>query len=192
MHGLTTAQMQRRREAGFSLLEVTLVVAIALVVMGISITALMPTLDSYRIEGDAQGIAGLIALARMRATTNFGHASLLCSATLPYSCQVQVTTAGSVTAIAEPLRKMLSAGISFTTFGTGAPTLGAGNQVTPTQNMTMTFNSRGLPIDAGGNLVSDYAIYLVSAGGRYCAVALQANGQPAIYTWLNGAWNLTQ
>ena len=104
-------------QAGFSLLEITLVVAIAMVFMGISIGTLVPALNSYRIKSDAQAIAGLISLARLRAEANFAHASLICSSTAqPNSCQVQVTTSGSATPVTEPQQKILSTGISFATF----------------------------------------------------------------------------
>jgi hypothetical protein len=166
---------------------------IAMVFMGISIGTLVPALNYYRIKSDAQAIAGLISLARLRAEADFGHASLICSSTVqPYSCQVQVTTSGSATPVTEPQQRILSSGISFATFGAGAPTIGAGNQSTPAQNMTMTFNSRGLPIDSSGNLVSNYAIYLVSQSGTYYATALQANGQPVVYYWTHSTWQLTQ
>jgi hypothetical protein len=103
-----------------------------------------------------------------------------------------VTTSGG-SAVTEPLQKLLSSGVSFvSSFGTGAPTVGAGNQSTPTQNLTMNFNSRGLPVDSSGNLITNYALYLTSTDGRYYAVALQANGQPVVYNWESSAWVLTQ
>jgi hypothetical protein len=170
------------------------VLFVATIFLTISIVFLMPSLYSYRIKGDAQAIAGLVAVARMRAEANFAHSSVVCSTATPYSCQVQVTTSGAGSAVTEPLQKILSSGVSFlTTFtGTGVPTIGAGNQSTPTENLTMNFNSRGLPVDTSGNLVSNYAVYLTSTDGRYYAVALQANGQPIVYNWVGSQWVLTQ
>ncbi len=171
-------------QAGYSLIEMMAVVAILGVMTVLALLSLGPTLDVYRIKGDAGAIQGLISLARMRATADFAHASLICTAGTPSVCQVQVTTSGAATPVTEPTQQFLSSGVSFATTLPAA----VGNQTVATQNTTMIFNSRGYPLDTAGNLKSDYALYLTDTSGRYYAIALQANGQPAIYSWSGKAW----
>jgi prepilin-type N-terminal cleavage/methylation domain-containing protein len=181
-------EKSRSGEAGFSLIEVMVVMAIICVVCAIVLTSVSATLGGYRIKSDAQGVGEMIALARMRATTDFAHTTLVCTAGTPGRCQILVTTFGAAAATTEPTTKILSAGVSF---ATTAPA-GAGNQTTATSNLTILFNSRGYPITAAGALKSDYAIYLTDQSNRYYAIALQANGQPAIFNWTNSAWAVVQ
>ena len=67
---------QKHREAGFTFLELIIVVAMGLVVAGFAIPTYQRTMLNYRLQGDTRAINGEIQLAKMRAAANFTRARL--------------------------------------------------------------------------------------------------------------------
>ena len=59
--------MRTRRQSGFSVLELMLVVLIILIVMGISAPKMMQLIDNQKLQTSAQAYAGLLQEARSRA-----------------------------------------------------------------------------------------------------------------------------
>jgi prepilin-type N-terminal cleavage/methylation domain-containing protein len=57
----------RRLSAGFSLLEMLIVVAVLLAIAALAVPNMMSTISNYRLRGAASNIAGIVQTMRMRA-----------------------------------------------------------------------------------------------------------------------------
>ena len=177
----------QRREGGFSLLEILLVVLLTATILAIAVPGIESALGTYRLRNAVDDIYSQIGMARMRAIGDFAHARLVCSPATN-SCQIDLQKEGG-SYEPEGGDVYLPSGVSF---GFGSIANGAGNQSAgaPAQDLTIYFNSRGIPIDStGANYVSDYVIYLQStADQRYYAIGIAADGKPSIYRYGAGSW----
>jgi prepilin-type N-terminal cleavage/methylation domain-containing protein len=174
---------------GFSLLEVSIVVLIFLVLVALATPNALQMLHAYRLSGDARSLAHQISFARLRAGTEFTWAQIvLVTSPTPsaYSLQLCTTKATSscTTFTSEGGTQYLSSGISL---GFGSSSGPAGGQTTKAQTTTVTFNSRGIPIDSGGSPTANDTIYLTDAKGNACAVSVTLSGHTKIWRY-NGAW----
>ena len=79
----------------------------------------------------------------------------------------------------------LSSGNSFSYGSISTP---AGSQSPIAQSTAIIFNSRGIPVDAGGSPTGNYAIYLSSGTGLYYAVTVSVTGTSNIWVYSGGAW----
>ncbi len=64
----------KERQAGFSTLELLVVVAISLIISAIAVPSYRNTVDYLRAAGDGRALNGLTAQAKMRAAASFTHA----------------------------------------------------------------------------------------------------------------------
>jgi type II secretory pathway pseudopilin PulG len=65
---------QNKRQAGFSTLEMLIVVAMSIVLTAITIPSYNTISRSLRVAGDLRSLNGLLAQAKMRAAADFTHA----------------------------------------------------------------------------------------------------------------------
>ncbi|MHB8652608.1 MAG: prepilin-type N-terminal cleavage/methylation domain-containing protein [Terriglobia bacterium] len=165
------------RTKGFSMLELLIVIAIIMIMAAAAILMMGPTLQNYRLTGDARSIASSLALARMRAAAQFTHAEVCfdftggnCSPTAaPNTYQVEVfnKVTGKFAPEAASAPQALSQGDIFVPvcpnpgcFPAGmpqvppqastpaaAPQQGTGNGPAPVGFAQIIFNSRGLALD---------------------------------------------
>ncbi len=176
--------------SGFSLVEISVVVAIFLILAGSAIPYAVEMVQTNRLLGDARSLAHELSLARLRAGTDFTWAEVAVnSAVTPnsYSLKLCTTKATSscTTFTAEGGKQYLSSGISF---GFGSSSGPAGGQTAATQTATVTFNSRGIPIDSGGSPTANDTIYLADNDGHAYAVSATLSGHIKIYHYTGGAW----
>jgi Tfp pilus assembly protein FimT len=197
-------------EAGFKLMELAIVASLIIVITAVAIPMIQTTLRNYRLVTDTKNIASQIALARMRAASNFTDAELTFSLTSGsyqlYVCNktsfVNTDSSGSLVTYAS---YSLSAGNSF---GYGSITAPAGTQTSIGQPATTSatdqpsgspaviiFNSRGLPIDkttscvngTDGTLTS-YSVYLTDNNGGYGAVSVSPSGKITAWRYNGNQW----
>ncbi len=194
-------------QRGFSMVQLIFVVAIVLVMSAIALPNFLNSSRPFRMRNDANAIADLVTMARMRAATQFAQVQLMCDLTSsPGTCRLRSLQypPSSNTWVDEPQKIYLSQGVRFgipstiTTYlpnQTTAAYQGDSAQYTPlnvtdTTTPVIIFNSRGLPIDINGKLNPDYALYLVDQTGHYLAVSVNLTGRPAIYQFSNGVFSV--
>jgi type II secretory pathway pseudopilin PulG len=200
--------MHARDASGFSLMQLLVVVAIFVVVAGIAAPHFLSSVQPVRIRNDANAIANLVVMARMRASTEFAHVEVLCTTnTTPATCVLESSAfpnPTSFTANSELQKIYLSSGVSFgipasiTGYLPNQSSASTAYQGDAAQGVTTTpaipFNSRGLPVDVatGVTPTADYALYLTDVTGHYYAIVVNLTGRPDIYQYANGVFTLLQ
>lgn len=171
-------------ERGFTLIELTVSLGISFVLFSFAVLPLRQTIQGYRLAADARAVSSQLALARMRAAAGFTQAELAVDLT---SNTFQIEMFDKATGQFQSSGNVysLSQGDSFSYGGVAVP---AGGQATLQQTPTITFNSRGIPIDSTGTPTSDGSLYLTDNNGSYWAVTVSAAGQIGIWEYANGSW----
>jgi type II secretory pathway pseudopilin PulG len=60
----------RKHEAGFSVIEVTVVAGVAMITMGLAAPSIITAIDSYKFNSEVQTVAATIRSARYKAVSN--------------------------------------------------------------------------------------------------------------------------
>jgi type II secretory pathway pseudopilin PulG len=210
---LVTERMRKtvknKRQAGFSTLEMLIVVAMSITITAIAVPQYVRTTAYLRVAGDLRSLNGVTALAKMRAAASFTHARTYVDLTAnTYHLEVWNKTgnggagcwqtdgdgANPCTVAASPVFN-LSQGDTFGTGGLAAgptvaqqPTIPAqaacqntnGGNGTIANTQCIVFNSRGIPIDSTGSPVATGAFYLTN-GTVVNGVTVSATG--SIQSW---------
>jgi prepilin-type N-terminal cleavage/methylation domain-containing protein len=197
----------RRRQRGFTLIELLMVVAFVAIICSMAIPSWVEISRSYRLRSNVNQVAGIINANRMRGSSAFARVQVNCSGTTSCpgssaSCVVSLEhflistnppTTPTWTQDSPSQTVCLSAGVSFALPPTST---GVGGQSTPSQNLTLYFNSLGIPTDSSGNLISTanpIAMYLTEGSGKHnMAIGFATNGRPTVYTLNNGTWVANQ
>jgi len=173
------------RNSGFTTIEMATVCTLILIVSGFVTLNLGSFLQSYRAGADARNIASQISQARLRASATFTRVRVRPdSVNRTYQIEVMTNkTAGTYQA--EGGEGFLSQGV---TFGFGGVSTPAGEQTTIQQSSEIIFNSRGVPVDAGGAPTPDHAVYLTNGNGLVYAVTVSVTGHVTTWQYLGSAW----
>jgi Tfp pilus assembly protein FimT len=164
------------------------VLAIILILTVVSITSLRRTLEAYRGSSAVHGIAGQIALSRMRAASDFTRTKLVIDTTNNTYVRERYNKTSLMFEIeTNDATQHLGQGVSF---GFGSITAGAGGQSSSSISQTteIIFNSRGIPINSAGTPIGTDAIYLDNGAGAYYAVSVNTTGQISTWQYYAGGW----
>jgi prepilin-type N-terminal cleavage/methylation domain-containing protein len=190
-------------EAGFSLIEMMIVVAIFLLVAAIGIPILSSTLNRLKLRGAAQQLSELYQEARMRAVQDDTYYEVLLS---PDSKQAYVDLSGNGTA--SVLTLQLPATVSFNNAGAPAgldqQALGFAPLTTETSSMFdqdgvsrpgLAWSSRGFPCQRGSatsvcQTGKGWLQYLQRDGNpaSYAAVSVSPAGRVRVWSYDGGVW----
>lgn len=197
-------------QRGFTLMQMVIVTAIVLILTAISVPSFLRLSHTFRLRNDGDSLVGLLMVGRMRGSAKFAHAQVSCdtaSTACPGAglCTLSTKAYGATSYTLEIQRVCLSPGVSFG-YPAGLANGGAGGQSGSgngpyqgksgeTNPYTITFNSRGLPIDdSSGGPVSNYAFYLQDAAARsYVAIAIDSSGRASLYNFAGSSyWELAE
>jgi prepilin-type N-terminal cleavage/methylation domain-containing protein len=179
--------------AGFSLIELVIVVAVIVLLAATAIPNAVATLRAYRITSSARGLAHQLSLARLRAQTEFTNSQLVINpATNSYGVQLcTVKTAIPPCTNASDYQnegtQFLPSGISF---GFGPAAVPAGGQAALQQTIQTRFNSRGIPVllDGSGNTNPNDVIYLTDGVANAFAISVTVGGHVRVWRYNMGGW----
>jgi len=180
------------RQNGFTILETLIVIAIIGVVATVAIPQLNNSIAYFRLSGDARSVSNGVALAKMRAASNFSKTRLYISVASGWHRLERADTSSPPHWTVEGGATYLSTYTSFSHGVVSTPppnTQAAIGNAAPCKNdagadivgtACIIFNSRGVPIipDAPGTTytpTADHAIYLTDGSAVY-AVTVAATG----------------
>jgi prepilin-type N-terminal cleavage/methylation domain-containing protein len=196
----------RTADAGFSLVEMMMVVAIIGVLAAITVPMSGNALRFLKVSGDARSLSNATAVAKMRAAAKFTQSRLYVDITgKTYYIQTYDKTTSAW--INETGTTSLSSTVSFgygpvsaaplnTQTAIGQAPLCMNTTVSPAVAVSNTaciiFNSRGLPVDATGSPFGDDAIYITDSTAVY-GITVAATG--FVRLWRNNytstpSWSL--
>jgi prepilin-type N-terminal cleavage/methylation domain-containing protein len=170
-----------RSERGYTLIEMMMAVGIIGIIAAVVLPITDTSLKGSRLRGDASIIRNLIGVAKMRASAQFTRARVYADLGNPLAVPpvpgwfvLQVWDKNANAWVNDSGINRLSNGVSFGFAELNAPPpntqvnivqsplctsgLSAANPIANTA--CVTFNSRGLPIDAAGNLYPRHALYV--------------------------------
>ncbi len=180
---------------GFTVLEVSIVLAITLVMTAALIPNIRVSLANYRLNSNTQQVASQVQLARMRALRDNKMSAFLVAAS-GRQFGVDNTGDGNITSGTSDTVFNLDSDITFSglttppTAASGATTLSTGNKTgigfTPRGTLTAVTSS-GTPDYNPANLpTAGFAIYLSNNENHYAAVTVSATGRVRTWTSANG------
>ena len=204
------AMANDRPQKGFSLIELLIVVAIALIIAGFAVPNITEALRNYRLAGDVRNLKSEILLAKMRAAARFTRARVranLDARSFQTDIWNKQTSAWDPVTVGGP--QILSQGVNYGVAGmtdppvdeNGDPVQALLGQSPPCTNgaagdpggggdiantACIQFNSRGFPVDASGAATPDGALYIFSSDVVE-GVSISINGIARIWRGDGGA-----
>ena len=179
--------------AGYSLIEIMLVVGLIGVISSIAIPMTGHSLMNYRLTGDVRTLTNTVSLAKMRAASNFDHSRVYVDLDAnTYRLETWQKT-GVPGWIVEGASIPLSTGVSFgfsALTASPANTQGALAQAPQCRTAAgaviantacVVFNSRGIPIDSSSVPTALDAVYLTDGTAVY-GVTASATGLIQLWT----------
>ncbi len=201
-----------RRSAGFSLIELIVVIAIILVVSALAVPQVLTQLDTYGLRSTTGAVVGALQNARMQAikdnrfyTVRGINVAANITANTP---GVYVDSIGTGAANGSgnnvydtgEAAAAFPTNITFDTAGAHPPfdnTLAGPNFNPILLNVPPSFNSRGLPcVPLGANCVAgggaaQFAFFLRqtgTSGVHWSAITVTSSGRMRTWTWTGTTW----
>ena len=183
-----------RSEHGFSLLEVVVVVGLIGVISAIAVPMFGNAIASFRLSGDARSISNAVAVAKMRAASDFSRSRLYVDLD-DRTFHMERWDKDASTWVSEGGTTSLSTGVSFSYGVVTTPppntqgTLGQAAACIDDMGMTIAntacfmFNSRGIPINASFAPNGADALYLTDGSAVY-AITVAATGMLRLWRGL--------
>jgi type IV fimbrial biogenesis protein FimT len=195
-------RMRRPGAAGFSLIEILIVVVVLLVIAALAIPSMTTTIANYRLRGAASNVGGIVQTARMRTIHDNQFYSVRVAtwnnarvAYVDLNGNSQYDVAPTAPDKPEPAAQLPS-GVSVVTGGgpsTSTMNLGTG---WTTLTTAPTFGAQGLPCTvsggvcqriSGGSLVG-YIVYVTDARGAWAAVTVTPAARIKTWLWRGSIW----
>jgi prepilin-type N-terminal cleavage/methylation domain-containing protein len=191
---MSTISSDRR---GYSLIELLMVVGITTVIAAMAVPMMSNTIGNFRLSGDAHSVASAMALAKLRAASNFSQARLFVDLTAR-TFHVETLQKAPVAWVTDGGSTTLSTGVIFGFGAIAAPPLntqaliGQSSPCVTTAGAAMAntacilYNSRGIPVDPSGPAPNvgaptpNDALYVTDGTAVY-GLTLSATGQSKLY-----------
>jgi prepilin-type N-terminal cleavage/methylation domain-containing protein len=200
------------REAGFSLIELCIVVGIIAIIVATSLPTAINAIQAYQLHTDASNISSFFNYARMRAASQYAPYRLdinttagtfeveqLCGNTPSTGAGSDANCTSGYNTFSAPVydRTGIQYTSGTTTMLSCRPTVATSYPGTITADPSgcpstarFYFNTRGAPVDNAGAPLSNggAVLYLTNAKGTADAVTLSIGGRATVWNWQAGQW----
>lgn len=184
-----------RSNAGYSLIEIMVVMAVMGIIAAFAIPVVANTSSSIKLRAQAEDLSNLVGLAKMRATARFSRARVFVDQAAR-TFVLQIWDDDAQTWVDDTASTTLPFGITFGFGKVKEPppdtqknikfaaecTNDAGDEMAKTS--CINFNSRGIPIDSDGSPVGGNAFYLTDGTG---VRGVTVTATPLIRDWWSSA-----
>jgi Tfp pilus assembly protein FimT len=198
-----------RHQDGFGLVDLLVVITMLGIVAGMALPMMDSTSRGFRLKGDAQALANMVSLAKMRAASVYSRTRLRANLTNnSFRLELWVpTNAADKTVgswVVDGGEKQLSAGVTFGVASRTTPptntqnVLGQSPACTAADSLSdnpvadtacIVFNSRGIPVDTNGDPTGGNALYITDGTAVY---GTTITATPLVRQWWanasTGAW----
>jgi prepilin-type N-terminal cleavage/methylation domain-containing protein len=179
---------RRSSSAGFSLLELLVVVAVIGVVSAIAVPMIGKTAANYRVAGAARSLSNALAVTKIRAASTFTRTRLYVDlSTNTHHLEILDRSVDPDHWAPEGGTTYMPYSVEFGFSPVSEPPLNTQPSIAQSVKCTeddgteinntacITFNSRGVPVDTTGAPVSSSALYLTD-GSEIYGVTVAATG----------------
>lgn len=184
---------QHRNDAGFTFVEVIIVVVVLTIVSALAAPNIVSAIDNIRLRSSAQVVAGMVQAARVRAV-KFNKYYYLRSTVVDANTLLWITDQPTATApAADEDQAQLGTNVRLVTAGNPSdPDL----DFTPIRNSPPIFNSHGVPCALNGpacTTTTGYQLYLtdtrtIGADG-WATVVIAPGGRIQVFTYNGNNWS---
>jgi prepilin-type N-terminal cleavage/methylation domain-containing protein len=169
-------------QAGVSLVELLVAMALMTILTGMALATFRT--EHVRLSSDADAIKSRFYVARLRAANQFTRARVTIDPAARMFTIERFDRANS-TWEAEGPAHLLSPGVDF---GFGPATNAPPALGTLDQTLQVVFNSRGVPVDAGGSPTGTHAVYVTNQQ-MTLAITVSVGGRIAIWRFAPAGWS---
>lgn len=188
----------QRQEHGFTLVDILVAIALMAVVTAMALPMADSSSRGFSMRGDAQAIANMVSLAKMRAASRFTRTRIRADLNAN-SFRLEVWDRTANAWVMEGDNVPLSRGVQFGFGVLGAPppntqpAIAQSPACTAADSLTadpvadtacIVFNSRGVPVDTTGAPVGANALYITDGSSVY---ATTITATPLIRQWWSNA-----
>lgn len=180
------------RTAGFSTLELLVVVAVTMILMAFAVPQLMGAIYLSRVRGGAADFAGLIQQARITAEKQNATLGVYAGAVESNATGAFIDTTGNGSTWTSPDPDVPYANGVTNGSASNAPSVLNPGFTPESAGTTLYFSPRGLPVkSSGGSYVASAGVifYLTDSHQDWAAVSVSGAGRSKVWVWNGTGWH---
>jgi Tfp pilus assembly protein FimT len=171
---------------GFSLVEICIVLCVAMMLAAFAVPALSTSMRSMQLTADTRNIATTLTCAKLSATSQMTRYRLSFNLT-GNQWSLEKFNKGTGAFELQQAANMLANGVANSEIAFKTSSSSAPSGLPTTSSSAITFNSRGIPVDAAGVPTANNVVYISKSDTDY-AVGVSLAGKVQIWKRQDSQW----